>query len=70
MVFSPDESTSFLDNSSMLSYQDLGDDMIGSSMPSIGSIKDSAELDELFRQVGLSGYTIIDDDMDGLNDDN
>ncbi|MCR5846226.1 MAG: DNA-directed RNA polymerase subunit beta' [bacterium] len=68
MVFSPDESTSFLDNSSMLSYQDLGDDMIGSSMPSIGSIKDSAELDELFRQVGLSGYTIIDDDMDGLND--
>ncbi len=70
MVFSPDDSSLLLDSDMPRSYTAEPDDMIGSPMPPISQIRDSAELDELFREVGLSEYSIRDEDIADIEDEN
>ncbi len=68
MVFSPDDSSLLLESDVPQSYSADPDDMIGAPMPPISQIKDNEELDELFKDVGLSEYTISDEDIDGIDD--
>ena len=68
MVFSPDDSSLLLESDLIQTYSADPDDMIGSSVPPISQIRDSAELDELFKEVGLTEYTLGEDDMGGLDD--
>ncbi len=68
MVFSPDDSSLLYEADVPQTYSADPDDMMGQTMPPISQIKDSAELDELFRDVGLSEYSISDDDLSGIDD--
>ncbi len=67
MVFSPDDSALLYEADVPQTYSADPDDMIGSAMPPISQIKDSTELDELFRDVGLSEFSISDDDLSGID---
>ncbi len=70
MVFSPDDSSLLLDTGISRSYTADPDDVIGApNMPPISQIKDSAELDELFREVGLSEIDMDDDNIVGIDDE-
>ncbi len=67
MVFSPDDSSLLYEADVPQTYSADPDDMVPSTMPPISQIKDNNELDELFRDVGLSEFSIDDDDLSGID---
>ncbi|MGI6217891.1 MAG: DNA-directed RNA polymerase subunit beta', partial [Coriobacteriales bacterium] len=68
MVFSPDDSSLLLETDIPQTYSADPDEMIGAPMPPISQIKEGPELDELLKDVGLSEYSLSDDDLSDLDD--
>jgi DNA-directed RNA polymerase subunit beta' len=70
MVFSPDDTELFLGGEPPLSYHaDPDYDTLGSSMGLRQNMNDAAELDELLGTVGSLGFSEVDPEQDGNEDE-